>query len=78
MKLGDIASQFQLELSGDAEVNITGIASLSEADASQLAFLFNSNFRDQLQDSNAAAVVLRPADIELAKIPCLLSERERF
>lgn len=78
MKLGDIASQFQLELSGDAEVNITGIASLSEADASQLAFLFNSNFRDQLQDSNAAAVVLRPADIELAKIPCLLSENPRM
>ena len=78
MKLGDIASQFQLELSGDAEVNITGIASLSEADATQLAFLFNSNYRDQLQDSDAAAVVLRPADADLTDIPCLLSENPRM
>ncbi len=78
MKLGDIASQFQLELSGDTEVNITGIASLSEADATQLAFLFNSNYRDQLQDSDAAAVVLRPADADLTDIPCLLSENPRM
>ncbi len=78
MKLGDIASQFQLELSGDAEVNITGIASLSEADAHQLAFLFNSNYRDQLQASSAGAIVLRPGDAELTKKPCLLSDNPRM
>ena len=78
MKLGEIASQFQLELSGDAEVNITGIASLSEADATQLAFLFNSNYRDQLQGSDAAAVVLRPGDAELTDKPCLISDNPRM
>lgn len=78
MKLGDIASQFQLELSGDAEVNITGIASLSEASDNQLAFLFNSNYRDQLQETKAAAVVLRPADAELSDLPCLMSDNPRM
>lgn len=78
MKLGEIASQFQLELSGDAEVNITGIASLSKADATQLAFLFNSNYRDQLQGSDAAAVVLRPGDADLTDKPCLLSNNPRM
>ena len=78
MKLGDIANQFQLELSGDAEVEITGIASLSDAGASQLAFLFNAGYREQLRASGAAAVVLRPEDASLTDKPYLLSDNPRI
>lgn len=78
MKLGDIANQFQLELCGDAEVEITGIASLSEAGEGQLAFLFNIRYRNQLHASKAAAVVLRSEDADLTDKPCLLSDNPRL
>lgn len=62
MKLSEIADQFQLELRGDADVEIRGIAGLRDAEADQLTFLFNSQYRDLMTDSRAAAIVVRPSD----------------
>lgn len=78
MKLADIAQQFQLELRGDGDVDITGIAGLEEAGPGQLSFLFNPAYRDVLSTSQAAAVVLRSKDLELTDKPALISQSPRL
>lgn len=78
MKLAEIAEQFQLEVRGDAEVDITGIANLNEAGPGQLSFLFNPSYRDALTSCRAAAVVLRPEDAPLTDKPALLTPAPRL
>ena len=78
MKLRDIADQFQLESVGDADVDITGIASLEGASDQDLSFLFSPKYYDSLLVSDAAAVILRPKDVALTQKPRLLSENPRM
>ena len=77
MKLGELADRFQLECRGDADVEITGIASLPEAGAQHLTFFFNAGYRDALNASGAGAVVLRNEDAALTDKPCLIAARPR-
>ncbi len=77
-KLGDIAEQFQLECRGDADTLVSGIASLQEAGSDQLAFLFNSRYKSLLATTDAAALVLRPADAADCKQPVLLADNPRM
>ena len=74
MKLGAIAKEFQLELRGDPETEISGIAGLKDAGPGQLTFLFNSGYRQLLGSSQAAAVVLRESDAAATDKPVLFSE----
>jgi UDP-3-O-[3-hydroxymyristoyl] glucosamine N-acyltransferase len=78
VKLGELAQQFQLECQGDADVEIRGIANLQEASTTQLAFLFNSKYKEQLAGTKAAAVVLRPEDADSATGPALISDNPRL
>ena len=78
MKLSDIADQFHLESLGNTDVEITGIAGLEGASDNQLSFLFSSNYRDLLAESQAGAVVLFPEDAALTNKPRLLSENPRM
>ncbi|MBB5206929.1 UDP-3-O-(3-hydroxymyristoyl)glucosamine N-acyltransferase [Chiayiivirga flava] len=61
-RLGDLAERFSLELRGDAEYRIVGVATLARAQAGQLGFLANPAYRHALAGSAAGAVVLRDAD----------------
>ena len=58
--LGEIAQFLQAELKGDADCIITGLATLSNAEPSQLSFLANMAYRDQLSTSQASAVIVHP------------------
>ncbi len=78
MKLSEIKNQFQLESLGNTDVEITGIAGLEDASPGQLSFLFSSNYRDLLINSQAGAVVLRPEDAGLTDRPRLLSANPRM
>lgn len=77
-KLGEIAQQFQLECRGDADVEITGIANLADANSDQLTFLFNSSYRHLLASTEAAAVVLREDDAGECAKPVLISDTPRL
>ena len=57
-RLGDLAVVAGATLRGDAEVPITGVATLANAGDGQIAFLANPKYRSQLASSNAAAVIL--------------------
>ncbi len=58
-----LAERFGLELHGDGETVIHGVATLAHAGAGQLSFLANPRYRPQLAQSLASVVVLRADDV---------------
>jgi UDP-3-O-[3-hydroxymyristoyl] glucosamine N-acyltransferase len=60
----DLALRHGLELRGDGDTVVTGVATLANAQAGDLAFLANPRYRNQLAGTGAGIVVLRAADVE--------------
>jgi UDP-3-O-[3-hydroxymyristoyl] glucosamine N-acyltransferase len=58
MKLGDLAEKIGAELEGDASIDIGSCATLEEATGGQLTFLSNPKYAEQLQTTQASAVVV--------------------
>ncbi len=50
------------QLIGDPDIEVSGIAPLSDATASHITFLSNAKFRSQAAKTQAAALILSPAD----------------
>ena len=61
-RLGDLAARFSLEVRGDAEHRVTGVATLARAQQQHLGFLANPAYRRELTSTQAGALVLRDAD----------------
>jgi UDP-3-O-[3-hydroxymyristoyl] glucosamine N-acyltransferase len=61
-RLGDLVERLGGQLIGDADVEVLGIAPLSDANASHITFLSNPRFREQAAQTGAAALILSPAD----------------
>lgn len=78
LSLGEISTKLDLELRGDASVEIRGIAGLLDAKPGELAFLFNSSWRPHLKETNASAVVLREEDAGDCPVPVLMSPQPRL
>ena len=76
--LGDLADKYHLELIGDGSIEVSGIANLRDAHSTQLSFLFSSTYKSLLNDTAAAAVVLRRADAVGFDKPALISEQPRM
>ena len=74
IKLGELATRFDCELVGDPDVIIENVAGLQNAGPASLSFLSNPKFRKQLAATGAAAVVLRPEDVEDSPTASLVSE----
>ncbi|HSC75348.1 MAG TPA: UDP-3-O-(3-hydroxymyristoyl)glucosamine N-acyltransferase [Pseudomonadales bacterium] len=78
--LTDIAERFSLRLQGrsgllvDQDISISGLATLSSAGRSQLSFFSNVAYREQLQNTRAAAVILKENAIEDCPVPCLVTD----
>lgn len=78
--LADIAERFSLRLAGRSGVSVnpgqlvTGLATLPCASDTQLGFFANVAYRKQLQDTRAAAVILKENAMEDCPVPCLLAE----
>src|SRR5690606_29052565 len=64
LTLGQLAGHLGATLRGDSERVVTGLATLQDAGPDQLSFLANPQYRRYLVDSQAAAVLLTPADAE--------------
>jgi len=71
--LGRLAERFGLELSGDPDLRVHGVATLRSAGPGDVAFLANPAYRGQLPATRAAAVVLREADRDAAPGAVLVS-----
>ncbi len=59
LTLETIAEKLQLELVGNGDIEIIGIASLEDANNQQISFLSNAKYEDQLSSTQAAAVIIK-------------------
>ena len=62
--LAQLAAHTGAQLRGDADLIIQGLGSLQHATSQDLAFLSNSRYKSQLVSTQAAAVLIRPADLD--------------
>ncbi len=72
IRLADLAQQLDAQVHGDGSLVITGIASMHSAEPSQITFLSNSRYQEQLATCNAGAVVLTEADLPFCKSAALV------
>ncbi len=72
--LGELAERLGLEFRGDAGRRLSGLAPLASANSEQLAFLSQSKFLRQLENTSAGAVILHPNFKNECPVDCLLSE----
>lgn len=60
--LSDLAARFSLELHGDGQTLVDGVGTLRTATSSQISFLANPGYRNDLPATRAGAVIVRPED----------------
>jgi UDP-3-O-[3-hydroxymyristoyl] glucosamine N-acyltransferase len=70
MRLADIAELLQGELSGDPDIEITGIAKIEDATEGDLTFLANPKYLKYLDSTSASAVLVSKSEekVQLAHI----------
>ena len=61
LTLADIAAQLGGDVLGDGQTEIRRVATLASAGTGDIAFLSNRKYRNQLQMTRAAAVIVAPA-----------------
>ncbi|HIG62586.1 MAG TPA: UDP-3-O-(3-hydroxymyristoyl)glucosamine N-acyltransferase [Gammaproteobacteria bacterium] len=76
--LGEIAEEFGLVLVGDAQIPISGIAALPDAQAGDLAFLFNIRYLASAESSHASALVTTQAHSGKINLPLLITPKPRL
>src|SRR5690242_7848892 len=71
MKLGEIATALNCRLTGDGELEISGVAGIEHAGPGQLTFLANPKYAPKVKHTKASAILVSDA---LPSIACLVSE----
>ena len=74
MKLQEIARRVNGYCPGEGGVEITGLATLANAESHQLSFFVNSRLRDCLQSTRAGGVILREEDVRMYGGPVVICE----
>ncbi len=72
IRLDALAAQLDAQLHGDGNIVITGIASMHSARSGQITFLSDSRYREQLNTTQASAVVVTEADLPYCKAAALV------
>ena len=73
-RLSELAEQFNLRFEGDGNTLIEGIGTLSDASNTQLSFLSNPAYRDQLKTTGAAVVIVGPDDAANCPVNTLIAD----
>jgi UDP-3-O-[3-hydroxymyristoyl] glucosamine N-acyltransferase len=70
MKLREIARTLGCELSGDGEIEITGVAGMEQAQPGELTFLSNPKYAPKVKSSRASAILVsdKTADTSIARL----------
>lgn len=72
IRLDALAQQLDAQLHGDGDIVITAVASMQSAREGQITFLSDSRYREQLANTQAAAVVLTEADLPYCNVAALV------
>ena len=62
IRLGELVDRFGGQLIGNPDIEVVGIAPLSDANARHITFLSNSKFRSQAESTQASALILSEKD----------------
>ncbi len=68
-----LAQRFGLDIAGDGNVAVEGVATLAAAKPGQLGFLANPRYRNQLASTDASVVVMRAEDAQDAPMTALVA-----
>ena len=71
--LGELATEFGCDLIGDPDTRVDRVATLANASPQSIGFLANPAYRNQLQTTKAAAVVLAETDAQNCPVAALIS-----
>ncbi len=69
----ELAQRFGLDVVGDGDVAVEGVATLASAKPGQLGFLANPRYRSQLASTEASVVVMRADDATDAPMTALVA-----
>jgi UDP-3-O-[3-hydroxymyristoyl] glucosamine N-acyltransferase len=72
VKLGEIAARLELPLEGDPELEVRGLAGLTDARPDELSFVTGPRYRQAFEGSSAGAFLV-PPDFDALGRPCLRS-----
>jgi len=72
MKLGDLATQLECKMEGAADLEITGVAGMDEANTNEITFLSNPKYLAKLHTTQAGAIIAG-ADVDTLGKPVLRS-----
>ncbi|MGK2946661.1 MAG: UDP-3-O-(3-hydroxymyristoyl)glucosamine N-acyltransferase [Candidatus Malihini olakiniferum] len=72
IQLDALAAQLDAQLHGDGDIVITGVASIHSARSGQITFLSDSRYRQQLNTTQASAVVVTEANLPYCKTAVLV------
>lgn len=72
-RLADIVARFGGHVVGDADTQVSQIGTLEKAVAGQIAFLANAKYRNQLETSQASAVILSESDADATQLPRIVA-----
>ena len=73
LTLNEIAAKFGSKVAGDGGVVIDGVGTIESAMESELTFLANPKYCEQLKATRAAAVIVAPADRDLTHNPRIVT-----
>ncbi|MGO1247674.1 MAG: UDP-3-O-(3-hydroxymyristoyl)glucosamine N-acyltransferase [Oceanisphaera sp.] len=74
ISLQALAEQLNAEFTGDANVMIHRVNTLDKAGPEDVAFLSDNKYQHLLKTTQAAAVIVRAADVSACAVPCLVME----
>lgn len=72
--LAELAVRFACEIRGDPDIRVRRVASLANATGEDISFLSNPRFRSYLDDTRAAAVIVRSEDAEACPAAMLVCD----
>ena len=72
--LGELATQFGCELSGDPMITVSRVATLSSGQEGTISFFANVAYADALASTTASAVILKESDLDKCPVSALVSK----
>ncbi|AAP96039.1 UDP-3-O-(3-hydroxymyristoyl)glucosamine N-acyltransferase [[Haemophilus] ducreyi] len=66
-RLSELAEQIGATLKGNADLAITSIAALNNAEPTHITFISNAKYRSQLSQSKAGAIIVTAEDVEFCQ-----------
>jgi len=74
LRLSELAELYNLRFEGDGDTLIEGVGTLSDATGSQLSFLSNRAYREQLKNTRAGAVIVSAKDASDCPVSTLIAD----